>query len=234
MQLLELERRKANSRSKRPNEVWPRSRSSLLDDGIVIFEVDWRGEILEVGDTAWPGRPLAKIPDLSEMRAEVFVLEADAGGLEKGQRASVVMEAWPDDPVGATVESVDPIAQRRSRSPVQYFRAILTLDHTDVARMKPGARVRAEIVIADLDETITVPRQAVGNVDGASVVWRRDGADFEEVPVVLGPSALGRVAVLSGLEPGDEIALRDPTLITPEDGRNNGPDAAGPGLASSP
>jgi len=113
---------------------------------------------------------------------------------------------------------------------VQYFRVVLSLDDTDQERMKPGARVRAEIVIADLEDSITVPRQAVGTADGAAIVWRRGGDGFEEVPVSLGPSALGRVAIVAGLTPGDEIALRNPALATAGDSDENGPGTSGSGL----
>jgi multidrug efflux pump subunit AcrA (membrane-fusion protein) len=78
--------------------------------------------------------------------------------------------------------------------------------------MKPGARVRSEIVIADLENAVTVPRQAVCNVDGASVVYRWTRGTFRAVEVELGPAGIGRVVVQSGLDVADVIALRDPTI----------------------
>jgi hypothetical protein len=50
--------------------------------------------------------------------------------------------------------------------------------------------------------------------------WRRRG--FETVEVELGPAALGRVVVLSGLEDGDRIAMRDPTRTADEDEGDRG------------
>ncbi len=47
------------------------------------------GEPPRVGDTVWSGTPLAEIPDLSVMLAEVYVLEADAGGLAAGKPATL-------------------------------------------------------------------------------------------------------------------------------------------------
>ena len=78
---------------------------------------------------------------------------------------------------------------------------------------------------SDLDEAITVPRQAVCAVDGASVVYRWTRRGFEPVEVELGPAALGRVVIASGLEPGDRIALRDPSAAG---------DDGGTGTASPP
>ncbi len=235
LQLLELERHKAEIMIEETDRGLAALEVVAPHDGIVIFETNWNGETLEVGDTVWPGRPLAKIPDLGEMQAEVFVLEADAGGLAQGQTATVIVEAYPEEPIAATVENVDPIAQRRNRRvPVQYFRAVLKLDRCDQERMKPGARVRAEVVVADLEEAITVPRQAVGTVDGAPIVWRRNGNAFEEVSVELGPSALGRVAIVEGLTAGDEIALRDPILTTMDGGgKDSGTEPAGPGFGDA-
>lgn len=192
-----------------------------------MLDRDWRGNPVRVGDTVWPGRPLAKIPDLTEMQAEVFVLEADAGDLESGQSATVWLESDPENPHPATLKSIDPMAGRRNRRvPVQYFRTILDLEHTDVESMKPGSRIHAEITIADLDTAITVPRQAICNLEGAMVVYRWSRGTFEVTEVVLGPTAFGRVVVVSGLENGDRIALRDPTAARDhanETGRSAGP-----------
>ena len=104
------------------------------------------------------------------------------------------------------------MARRRNRRvPVQYFRTVLSLSETDPEWMKPGTRVRSEIVIADFDAAITLPRQAVCSIDGDPVVYRWTRRGFEPVVVGLGPAAIGRVVISSGLEPGDVIALRDPT-----------------------
>ena len=88
--------------------------------------------------------------------------------------------------------------------------------------------MRAEITIADLDEAVTVPRQAVCIVEGSTVVYRWSRRGFEPVGVELGPAALGRVVVLSGLEDGDRIAMRDPTRRADEDGGEQG--ANGPAI----
>ena len=227
--LLAIERRKADIKVEQAAEGLAALEVRAPHGGIVMLERDWRGNPVRVGDTVWPGRPLARIPDLAEMQAEVYVLEADAGDLEAGLPATVWLEAHPGEPHPAAIDKVDPMAGRRNRRvPVQYFRTVLALEETDTEVMKPGARVRAEITIADLDEAITVPRQAVCAVDGASVVYRWTRRGFVPVEVELGPAALGRVVIASGLEAGDRIALRDPTASDADDGGDRG--STGPAI----
>jgi HlyD family secretion protein len=184
---------------------------------VVLHRGGWEGETLRVGDAVFPGFPIATIPDLSEMEAEVFVLEADAGGLAEGQRATVVIEAHPEFIFAAHVKSVEPLAQpRRRNSPVQYFRTVLELESTEPGIMKPGQTVRAEIVLSEHESAITIPRQALVDDDGHTVVYRRTGTGFEPVEITVGAVGLGRVVVQDGLDNGDEIALRDPTHRHPK------------------
>ncbi len=212
IELLAIERRKADIRVQQADEGLAALEVLAPHSGIVMLERDWRGNTVRVGDSIWPGRTLGNIPDLAEMQAEVFVLEADAGDLEAGQTVTVRLEASPMIDHSATVKNVDPMAGRRNRGvPVQYFRTTLEIERTDPSTMKPGSRVRAEITIANLENAITVPRQAVCNVDGTNVVYRWIRGSFSAAEVELGPAALGRVVVESGLEEGDVIALRDPT-----------------------
>ncbi|MBW3672340.1 MAG: hypothetical protein KY432_11800, partial [Acidobacteria bacterium] len=58
------------------------------------------------------------------------------------------------------------------------------------------------------------PRQALIELDGKTVVYRASGGKFEPVEVDLGSTSLGRAVVTRGLEPGDRIALTDPTAST--------------------
>lgn len=234
IELLAIERRRADLKVRQAEEGLDALDLRAPHSGIVMLERDWRGNPVRVGDSVWPGRPLARIPDLAEMQAEVYVLEADAGGIETGQSARVWIEASPGFEHAARVKNIDPMAGPRNRNvPVQYFRAILELERTEPATMKPGARVHAEILIADLADAIAVPRQAVCSLDGAAVVYRRGRGGFEPVPVELGPAALGRVVVASGLADGDVIALRDPSLANGAGGSTGGA-ASGPALPGAP
>src|SRR5512139_1685120 len=144
------------------------------------------------------------------MQAKVYVLEADAGGLVPGVPASVVVEAHPEIEFKAKIKKVDTLAKRRTGwIPVQYFGTTLEFEATDAAVMKPGQRVRAVLALDSRPDAISIPRNAVFEKDGRKIVYKRTRSGFVPVPVDLGPAAVGRVVVEKGLEPGDEIALRD-------------------------
>jgi RND family efflux transporter MFP subunit len=212
LELIELEKRKAEIKISQAEAALRSLEVRAPHDGIFVLKRDWRG-VTEVGQSVWPGQPLAELPRLDVMQAKVYVLEADAGGLEEGVGAEVVLEAHPSTRYAAKVKSVAALAQRRNRrSPVQYFEVILELERTEPELMKPGQRVRARLLLADFDDVIAVPRQAVvEEQDGSKQVYRRAGSGFEAVDVELGTTALGKVVVEKGLEQGDVIALTDPT-----------------------
>ncbi len=189
-------------------------------DGLLVLEKNWRGETTFVGNSVWPGEKVAQIPDLSSLEARVFVLEADAAGLKPGLKAVLGIEGQPGSGVNASVTRVDPLAKARdAQSPVKYFETILTLEKTDPALMKPGQRVHALIRLEEVDGVIAIPRGALFEKDGKRVVYRRAGSGFAAVPVTVGRNSVSRVVIESGLAPGDHIALRDPTAVTPADAK---------------
>ena len=181
-------------------------------DGILVLQRDWRGDIPRVGNNVWPGQTLGEIPDLSAMKAEVFVLEADAAGLAVGQKATVRLESNPVVAYSGKISQVDKLARPRFRGvPVQYFGVTVTLDRTDAVVMKPGARVRTLLEIENRANVFSIPRQALFEKEGKKLVYRKHGATFDAVPVTIASSTPGRVVVTSGITRGDQLALRDPT-----------------------
>lgn len=181
-------------------------------EGILVLQHDWRGDVMRVGDTVWPGSPIGEIPDLKSMKAEVFVLEADAAGLAVGERATLSIEGKPGSLITGKISQVDKLARPRfPRVPVQYFGATITLDRTDPSLMKPGARVKAVLDVENRDGAFSIPRQAIFEKQGKKLVYRKRGGKFEPVTIEIGTSSAGRVVVTKGLTKGDEIALRDPT-----------------------
>lgn len=230
-ELLAIERRKISAELDRAETTLDALEVRAPHEGFLIYKKNWRGEPPRVGDTVFRGYPLAELPRLGEMEVEAWVLEADAGGLEAGDRAQVFLEAYPGAVYEGEVKNVEAIAKpRHQASPVQYFAVTVTLSETDPGRMKPGQRVRAEILLESVPDALTVPRQAVFEQHGASVVYRRGGDGFEPVAVTTGSSGRGRIVVSGELADGDVIALRDPTAHAetsgeeaPEDGAAGAP-----------
>ncbi len=192
-------------------------------DGLLVLQRNWRGEVPFVGDTLWPGQKVAELPDLSQLEAKVFVLEADGAGLKAGLPARLAIEGRPGEAHEATVAKVEPLAKTRdSQSPVKYFEATLSLARTDPSFMKPGQKVRAVVRLEEAEGVLAIPRGAVFEKDGKRVVYRREGRRFVPVEIVVGRQSISRVVLDSGLAAGDVIALRDPTAK-----RALGPSASG-------
>lgn len=233
LDLLDLEKRKAQLVIDKAEAGLQALEIRAPHPGIFVLRRDW-GEAPTVGQMVWPTQPLAEIPQLQAMKAQVYVLEADAGGLAPGLEARVTLEAHPEDIIPARVRRVSSVAQRRARwSPVQYFDVDLQLERTDPARMKPGQRVRATLLVQDLEDVIAVPREALfRDPESGWHVWVRRGDRFEAVAVRPGPTALGRVVIEEGVGEGDELALADPTrLAAPSSGAPEGaPVGSGPGI----
>ncbi|HEV7785029.1 MAG TPA: efflux RND transporter periplasmic adaptor subunit [Thermoanaerobaculia bacterium] len=215
--LLQIKIRQADAKINQARAALQALTVTAPHDGVLILKRNWRGESTRVGDSVWNGQPLAEIPDLARMQAEVYVLEADAGGLTPGRQALVTVESAPGVTWPAKIARVDALAKPRILgSPVQYFAVTLALDRTDPRVMKPGQRVRATLLLEQRKGALLAPRQALFDREGRTVVYRRDlkaqgGNGFVPVEVKLGPSSLGRVVVESGLHAGDVLAMRDPT-----------------------
>jgi multidrug efflux pump subunit AcrA (membrane-fusion protein) len=121
------------------------------------------------------------------------------------------VEAHPEKVYQSRVDLVDALAKRRYWNvPVQYFEAVIIPNGTDPETMKPGQRVRAEIILEELPDVLTVPLQAIFKEDDQKKVYLEKDSQFVPVEVTLGPRSLSQVQVLEGLKENDIVALRDP------------------------
>jgi RND family efflux transporter MFP subunit len=221
----EIERSKADMRIRQAEKGLRALRVLAPHDGLIVFERNWRGEMLSVGETVFPGQKIAEIPDLSSLEAKVFVLEADAGGLKPGLEARVTIEGRPGVEYKAKVGRVDAMAKTRNyRVPTKYFETILTLERTDAELMKPGQAVSARIVLEQIPDAVAIPLGAVFEKDGKRIVYKQDGRRFTPAEVTVGHQSLSRVVIEKGLSPGDRIALRDPSRSAAEIFRSAGKD----------
>ena len=63
------------------------------------------------GDRAWPGAAIAEIPDLSQIRFDARIDEADRGRLNAKQQALVHIDAVPDKDFSANIREMSTLAK---------------------------------------------------------------------------------------------------------------------------
>lgn len=190
-------------------------------DGVVTLLPNFRAVMFggnapdfREGDHAWPGAAIVEIPDLSSIRFEARIEEADRGKLKGGQSGTVHVDAVPDTDFSGAVSSISTIAQLDFTNwpPAKNFTLDLKLDRTDT-RIRPGMKANARIAVDIIPDSILVSPQAVFPKNGSTVVYVQNGRNFEEKTVRAGRRSGDTVQIIDGLRPGDRVALKNPTEL---------------------
>jgi RND family efflux transporter MFP subunit len=164
------------------------------------------------GDRAWPGAAILELPDLSSVHLEARLDESDRGRLQRGQEATVRIEALPGKDFKASLDSISVLARVDFTSgwpPAKNFDLNLVFLDAD-ARMRPGMTAVARIATERVPDVVLVPAEAIFQRDGAPVVYKLTGSEFVETPVTLRKRGKEQAIVDQGVSRGDRIATRRP------------------------
>jgi multidrug efflux pump subunit AcrA (membrane-fusion protein) len=166
------------------------------------------------GDRAWPGAPVAQIPDLSTLRVAARVEEIDRGRVSPGQSVTVRVDAIPDKDLTAKVLEVSPMAKLDFSTwpPARNFDVLMGLDLLD-ARLRPGMTATPRIAVERIADAIMIPADAAFQKSGRMVAYVLRGSKYEERAIEVLRRGNGKVVVTKGLQPGERVALADPTIL---------------------
>ncbi len=115
--------------------------------GMVALENIWKGGTVghpREGDQLWPGQPLLKIFDPTEMFLDAQVGEPDGARLKPGSRAKVQLDAYPGLAFDAVYDSGSPVATSAIGSTVKNFQTRFRLLSTD-PRLLPDLSAAAMV-----------------------------------------------------------------------------------------
>ena len=164
------------------------------------------------GDRAWAGAGIVELPDVSAVHLTARLEEADRGRVAVGQTALVRVDAVPDREYHAKVGDISLLARIDFSSgwpPPRDFDLKLVIEDAD-AKLRPGMSAAVRIAVGRLTDVLVVPTEAVSLVDGRPTVYRLAGSAFEPQPVDVVRRGREQVAVASGVEAGDRLALQKP------------------------
>ncbi len=167
----------------------------------------------QVGGVAAEGTPLFEIGDLSTLWVDLHIFGNDTQHITAGVPVSV---SRMTDGISqtTTLERVLPGTATASQSTVA--RALL---RNDDGLWRPGAAVKARIVVATTDAAQVVPLTAVQTLDGKDVVFVRTGDTYTTRPVTLGARDAQKAEVLEGVSPGEDVVVEQSYVIKADIGK---------------
>jgi HlyD family secretion protein len=104
-----------------------------------------------------------------------------------------------------------PNSQDRWMNPNLKVYSTDVLIEEELPDLKPGASARAEIIVTNLVNALTIPLQSVTTMKGKQVCFVQQGPVLVPVPVVVGNFNDQFIEIRSGLKEGDQVALTPPT-----------------------
>lgn len=182
--------------------------------GLVVYEEIWKGGTrtkVKVGDTPWRGMALLKLPDLSVMLVETSVNEVDVAKVEVGKPVEITLDAYPDPTFhGEIIEVANMARSQDGVSEAKVFDVLVRIREKDQL-LKPGMSATARIIVDRIPEETFIPIESVFYRGEQPVVYIKDGSSWKQNEVEIGKRNDSFVIVKAGLNPGQEVALSDPT-----------------------
>lgn len=240
---LDLDVKRNETRLDRTKSDLEKMRLRTPVSGLVVVETTYqRGGFSQAsaGDQVNPGSYFLRVVDLSSMAVFADVNQADTQLVQLGADVKVELDAYPGIVFDGRVTSIGAMAVsggssgggggRGMRSSLggssgQWIRTVpiqVEILSTD-DRIQPDLSASADIMISRQQQALVIPRAALGDSGGQSVVWVSEGDGFAQRRVEIGLVSDTEVTVLSGLREGEVIAAQrlagETGLIDfPEDG----------------
>lgn len=188
-------------------------------DGLVVYasgENRWSSEsLIEEGATVRNRQEIIKLPDTSRMKVTVKVHESHVNMIRLGLPAFVTLDSMPDERFAGIVEKVGLLPDTQSRWGNPNLKVYNTDIHiTDkLPDVKPGVSAKAEIIITNIENALSVPIQAVTTLKGKQVVYLASGGSGNQGSprnVEVGLYNTKYIQILSGVKEGDRVLLSPP------------------------
>lgn len=195
------------------NNVKRMTIKSPMDGIAVMASIVRNGEYGQVreGDQVNAGQPFLSIVDPSSMVLNATVNQVDAERLRLGMKATIHLDAYPDLSLPGTLVGIG------AMSKTSTFRAgfvgeipiLLKIDKTDL-RVIPDLTGSADVVLSSAANTVIIPRAALFEENGGAFVYVQGQQGWVKKQVQPGLSSFTDVAIESGLQKGDVVALQRP------------------------
>ncbi|MBL8036899.1 MAG: efflux RND transporter periplasmic adaptor subunit [Nitrospira sp.] len=159
--------------------------------------------------TGDPDHVLFTVADLDVLQVVADVYEHDLALVREGQSAAVRVEAYPGVEFPAKVTSVGDVVDPASRT----IKVRARVDN-QAHKLKPEMFARLQLDVGETGKFLTVPREAVLEVDGKQFVYVvEDEHHYSKREVKVSTISPDHTRVIEGLKQGERIVTKGAVLI---------------------
>lgn len=200
-------------------KVSPHELNKPLDQQRITSRFEMRSPLsgIVVERTVTPGQSVSgdsdhvlfTVADLDVLQVVADVYEHDLALVREGQSAVVKVEAYPDVEFPATVTVVGDMVDPATRT-IKVRARVANESH----KLKPEMFARLQLNISDSGQILTVPREAVLEINGKQFVYVvESGNRYVKREVKVANISTDRTRILEGLREGERIVTKGAVLI---------------------
>jgi membrane fusion protein, heavy metal efflux system len=166
---------------------------------------------LLLGQSVGTDKEIFTVAELSTVWIEMAIAPSDLTFAREGQEARV--RSGNQDAVGKIV-ALSPVIDPDTRS----AKAIAEIDNS-AGTWRLGDFIEVQLKAGEQKAELVVPREAVQTIKGNKVVFVSEAGGFQARPITTGRQDSSRVEVLTGLEFGEPVAVRNTFTLKAELGK---------------
>jgi RND family efflux transporter MFP subunit len=194
-------------------EAMKAARITAPEDGIVIFGKSWDGKKYSKDDdvsTYEFAPPIATLPDMSQVVSEIYVKEIDIAKIKTGDSVRVTFDALEKVTIKGSIKTIARVGESHKDFDMKVFKVIIHLDNTNEG-LKPAMTSNNEIILANLDDVISVPLNSVFKENGTKYVYLKTADSIKKQEIKTSFENEQSVLVEEGLKEGDLLLLEQPS-----------------------
>jgi HlyD family secretion protein len=174
-------------------------------------------EPLEAGRAVREREEIIHLPTANSVLVNIKVHESSLKKVQIGQPVRITINALPGKEYFGTVARIAPLPDAQSfwrgNPDLKVYNTEIHLDG-ELDGVRTGMTCKAEVIVQQLRDVISVPIWAVVKIGSQSTVYVKRGGRTEPVAVELGMDNKDRVHVISGLSEGDKVLTNPPLQDT--------------------
>ena len=188
------------------------------EPGMVVYSSTsdpWRRgqDKIEEGAVVRERQLILAIPDPSAMTVTVRVHEASIDKIKTGQRAKIVVDAFPEMTLWGEVKTVARMPEIPNWMSPDLKVYSTTVSLNDAPRvLKPGMSAQVEIMVDKVSDALAVPIQAVFTYNGQRLCYVLHGQAPQPRLVDTGQFNDQFIEVVKGLAEGEQVLLHQPPI----------------------